>query len=68
MAARFTCTATRVHDGDGPIWCEKRDAAGKTIKIRLHAVAAREMGETQRALVEGIRSGFDILVIRIGPC
>ena len=46
MAARFTCTATRVHDGDGPIWCEERDAAGKTIKIRLHAVAAREMDET----------------------
>jgi endonuclease YncB( thermonuclease family) len=37
---RFTCTVTRVHDGDGPIYC----AEGP--KIRLTAVAARELDET----------------------
>lgn len=37
---RFTCTATRVHDGDGPIWC----AEGQ--KVRLTAIAARELDET----------------------
>lgn len=36
----FTCTVTRVHDGDGPIWC----AEGP--KVRLHAIAARELDET----------------------
>lgn len=36
----FTCTVTKVHDGDGPIWC----AEGP--KVRLHAVAARELDET----------------------
>lgn len=40
---RFTCTATRVHDGDGPIWC----AEGP--KIRLTAIAARELDETCQA-------------------
>jgi endonuclease YncB( thermonuclease family) len=34
----FTCTPIRVWDGDGPIWC----AEGP--KIRLAAVAAREVG------------------------
>jgi len=33
----FTCTPTRVWDGDGPIWC----AEGP--KIRLSGIAAREM-------------------------
>lgn len=36
----FTCTVTGVHDGDGPIYC----AEGP--KIRLHAIAARELDET----------------------
>jgi len=36
----FTCTATHVWDGDGPIWC----AEGP--KIRLEAIAAREIDET----------------------
>ena len=35
--AEFTCTPTRVWDGDGPIWC----AEGP--KIRLAAIAAREI-------------------------
>lgn len=33
----FTCTPTRVWDGDGPIWC----AEGP--RIRLSGIAAREM-------------------------
>jgi len=45
-ADRFSCTVTRVHDGDGPIWCAETDAAGKPIKIRLTAVAARELDES----------------------
>jgi endonuclease YncB( thermonuclease family) len=36
----FTCTVTKVHDGDGPIWC----AEGP--KIRLTAVSARELDGT----------------------
>ena len=36
----FTCTPTRVWDGDGPIWC----AEGP--RIRLAGIAAREMDET----------------------
>lgn len=39
----FTCTPTRVWDGDGPIWC----AEGP--KIRLAGIAAREIDETCRA-------------------
>lgn len=38
----FTCTPTRVWDGDGPIWC----AEGP--KIRLAGIAAREIDETCR--------------------
>ncbi|MGN3974210.1 thermonuclease family protein [Tsuneonella sp. SYSU-LHT278] len=34
---RFTCTPTRVWDGDGPIWC----AEGP--RVRLSGVAAREI-------------------------
>ena len=45
-AEGFVCTATKVHDGDGPIWCAERDAAGKPIKIRLQAIAARELDES----------------------
>lgn len=41
--ASFTCTPTRVWDGDGPIWC----AEGP--KIRLAGIAAREIDETCRA-------------------
>ena len=33
----FTCTATAVWDGDGPIWCEEGP------RIRLANIAAREM-------------------------
>ena len=36
----FSCTPTRVWDGDGPIWC----AEGP--KIRLAGIAAREIDET----------------------
>lgn len=36
----FTCTVTGVHDGDGPIYC----AEGP--KVRLSAIAARELDET----------------------
>jgi endonuclease YncB( thermonuclease family) len=38
----FTCTPTRVWDGDGPIWC----AEGP--RIRLAGIAAREMDGTCR--------------------
>jgi endonuclease YncB( thermonuclease family) len=38
----FTCTPTRVWDGDGPIWC----AEGP--KVRLAAIAAREIDGTCR--------------------
>jgi endonuclease YncB( thermonuclease family) len=36
----FTCTPTRVWDGDGPIWC----AEGP--RVRLAGIAAREMDGT----------------------
>lgn len=38
----FTCTPTRVWDGDGPIWC----AEGP--KVRLAGIAAREIDGTCR--------------------
>ena len=41
-AQTFTCTPTRVWDGDGPIWC----AEGP--RIRLAAIAAREIDGTCR--------------------
>lgn len=44
--ASFTCNVIKVHDGDGPIWCSERGSDGKPIKIRLHAIAARELDET----------------------
>jgi endonuclease YncB( thermonuclease family) len=40
--ATFTCTPTRIWDGDGPIWC----AEGP--RIRLAGIAAREIDETCR--------------------
>lgn len=43
---RLTCTVTKVHDGDGPIWCAERGPDRKPIKLRLQAVAARELDET----------------------
>ena len=36
----FTCTPTRVWDGDGPVWC----AEGP--RLRLHGIAAREKDGT----------------------
>ena len=36
----FTCTATAVWDGDGPIWCEKGP------RIRLRGIAAHEINGT----------------------
>lgn len=36
----FSCTPTRVWDGDGPIWC------GEGPRIRLAGIAAREMDGT----------------------
>ena len=41
-AGRFSCQVIRVHDGDGPIWC------AEGAKIRLTAIAARELDETCR--------------------
>lgn len=38
----FTCTPTRVWDGDGPIWC------AEGARIRLSGIAAREMDGTCR--------------------
>lgn len=37
VSAMFTCTLTKVWDGDGPVWC----AEGP--RIRLAAIAAREL-------------------------
>ena len=36
----FTCTPTRVWDGDGPIWCREGP------RIRLAGIAAREIDES----------------------
>lgn len=38
----FTCTPTRVWDGDGPIWCEEGP------RIRLTGIATRELDGTCR--------------------
>jgi endonuclease YncB( thermonuclease family) len=40
---RFTCTPTRVWDGDGPVWC----AEGP--RIRLSGIATREMDGSCRS-------------------
>lgn len=45
-AERFTCTVTSVHDGDGPIRCAEAGNDGKPIRLRLTAIAAREIDET----------------------
>lgn len=45
-ADSFACSVIKVHDGDGPIWCGERGSDGKPIKVRLTAVAARELDET----------------------
>lgn len=42
LGQTFTCTPTRVWDGDGPIWC----AEGP--RIRLAGIAAREIDGTCR--------------------
>ncbi|MHB9878154.1 thermonuclease family protein [Pacificimonas sp. ICDLI1SI03] len=42
VPGRFTCDVTGVHDGDGPIYC------ANGAKIRLTAIAARELDETCR--------------------
>ncbi|WP_126172324.1 thermonuclease family protein [Altericroceibacterium xinjiangense] len=34
---RFTCTPSRVWDGDGPVWCEEGP------RLRLSGIAAREI-------------------------
>ena len=39
---KFTCTPTRVWDGDGPVWC----AEGP--RIRLAGIAAREIDDSCR--------------------
>jgi endonuclease YncB( thermonuclease family) len=42
-AGGFSCTVTGVHDGDGPIYC------AEGVKIRLTAIAARELDESCNA-------------------
>ena len=39
---RFTCTATRVWDGDGPIWCKEGP------RVRLADLATRELDDSCR--------------------
>ena len=38
----FTCTPTRVWDGDGPVWCAEAP------RIRLAGIAAREIDDSCR--------------------
>jgi endonuclease YncB( thermonuclease family) len=38
----FTCTPTRVWDGDGPVWCKEGP------RIRLAGIAAREIDDSCR--------------------
>ncbi|MFN3943880.1 MAG: thermonuclease family protein [Allosphingosinicella sp.] len=45
-ATTFTCTATSVHDGDGPIRCREAGADGKPIRVRLSGIAARELDDS----------------------
>lgn len=40
-AAPFTCTVTRVHDGDGPLWCSNG------IKVRIAGVQAPDFENAQ---------------------
>ena len=39
----FTCTPTRVWDGDGPVWCKEGP------RIRLAGIAAREIDDSCRS-------------------
>jgi len=62
----FTCTATHVWDGDGPIWC----AEGP--KIRLAGIGAREMDGSCRphqpcARPSGIASRDHLVELLGGP-
>ena len=41
--ATFSCTPTRVWDGDGPVWCEEGP------RLRLAGIAARESDGTCRS-------------------
>lgn len=59
----FTCTPTRVWDGDGPIWCQEGP------RIRLSGIAAREMDGSCRpghpcpsASAEAAREALALLV------
>lgn len=60
----FTCTPTRVWDGDGPIWC----AEGP--RIRLAGIAAREMdgscNSNQPCPAAGAEQARDALVRLVG--
>lgn len=48
----FTCTPTRIWDGDGPIWCDEGP------RIRLSGIAAREVKRVDGRMVDaGCRSG-----------
>ena len=40
-AASFTCTVTRVHDGDGPLWCSNGQ------KVRIAGVQAPDFESAQ---------------------
>ena len=60
----FTCTPTRVWDGDGPVWCEEGP------RIRLAGIAAREMdgvcSPNQPCPDSGAKEARDALVSLIG--
>jgi hypothetical protein len=48
----FTCTPTRVWDGDGPLWCEEGP------RIRLTGIAARKINREGR---DGSRARMPVL-------
>ena len=43
-AGYFPCTVASVHDGD-TFTCSERDASGRSIRVRLAGVDARELGD-----------------------
>jgi endonuclease YncB( thermonuclease family) len=43
VRSHFVCSAVKVHDGDGPIWCSEGE------RIRLAGIAARELDESCRS-------------------
>jgi endonuclease YncB( thermonuclease family) len=43
-ASSFLCTVSSVHDGD-TFTCAEQDASGRSIRIRLAGVDARELGD-----------------------